>query len=324
MQNLKPKILITKKFPESITAPLKTIAEVIEWNDHPFDLMPRERVLEDIESITGIINQAELRVDREFLEAGKNLKIIANVAIGVDNLDTKLMEQYGVWASNTPGHFTTPVAEFIMGSILAHQRGLYEADRFVRSGKWRTFQPGRWDGDSIRGKTLGILGMGTIGQSLSHMARCMGMSTIYFSRRKSDSPDKWVSFEELLEASDIFSIHVPYNSDTHHIIGSNEFARMKKGSLFINTARGKVIDQNALIHALENNHLSGAILDVFEFEPDVPSAFIDDHRVLLSPHIAGGTREARLKSYQMAVDNVIEVLKGHPPLYPVNQLKSLA
>lgn len=320
MRDPKPKILITKKFPDFITAPLRDITEIIEWTGHPYNLMPRESVLRDIKSLTGIINQAELAVDKEVLELGQNLKIIANVAIGYDNLDIRLMEEYGVWASNTPGHFTEPVAEYIIGALLSLSRKLYEADRFVRSGEWSSFQPGRWDGESIRGKTLGILGMGTIGQSLAKMAQCMGMHIIYHSRQKSHSPYQWVNFEQLLQSSDFLSIHVPYNDETHYLIDDAEFHKMKKGSLFINTSRGKVVRETALIHALKNQHLSGAILDVFENEPVVPKELRSDPKVILSPHIAGGTREARLKCYQIAVDNVIEVLMGNPPINPVNTL----
>jgi len=315
-----PKILITKKFPEEILKPLRSMAEVIQWTEDPYDLMPRDRVLSEAGELFGIINQAELSVDEELLDQAGKLKVIANVSIGYDNLNVELMTDRHVWACNAPGYFTTPVAEYVIGGILALNRKLIEADKFVRAGKWTSFQPGRWDGESVIGKTIGILGMGNIGQLVADLACAVGMQVIYHSSKKNIVGCEWVSYDALLERSDIFSIHVPHTVDTDQMIGSEQFNKMKDGVMFINTSRGKVVKEVDLIGALESGKISGAILDVFQDEPKVPDAILKNPNVLLTPHIAGGTKVARQKCYQLAVENVISVIQGVRPKNALNSI----
>ena len=317
----KPEILITKKFPDEIIRPLEEIAVVHQWDTHPYDLMPRTEVMKVIGRMSSIINQAELSVDAEVLEKGKLLKIIANVSLGSDNLNLDLMTKYGVWASNTPGHFNYPVAEYVIGGMIAISRRLWEADRFVKSGKWNAFQPGRWDGEGLANKTLGIIGMGSIGQSLARLTTCLGMNIIYYNRSKSTPAYSWVPFEQLISQADVISVHVPYTTDTHEMLTAEQFSRMKPGVMLVNTSRGKVVREADLVHFLQIGHIGGAVLDVFSQEPDVPDPLRMMSNVLLTPHVAGGTTAGRRTCYRLAVDNVLAVMQGKPPLSPLNTIK---
>ena len=252
------------------------------------------------------------------MDKGANLKIVANVSIGVDNLDLKLMNEYGVWGTNTPGFFDYPVSEFVMGGIINIMHRMSEADAFVRSGQWKSFQPGRWDGENLRGKTLGIIGMGNIGSSVSKLAQAFDMKVICYSKGDSGKKNNCGSLDKLLSEADIISVHVPYNPSTHGLINMSLFERMKPGVIFVNTSRGKVIKENDLVLQLESGHIAGAVLDVFEREPDVPEILKSMPNVILTPHIAGGTKSGRMACYKMAVGEVLRVLKGEPPLHPLN------
>lgn len=315
-----PDILITKKYPNEIIEPLEKIARVHQWDQHKYDLMPRSEILKVVSQMTAIINQGELKVDKELLESGNRLKIVANVSLGFDNLDLDLMTHYKVWASNTPGHFAYPVVEYIIGGIIAINRRLLEADRFVRNGEWNSFQPGRWDGQSLTHKTLGIIGMGGIGQSLAQLASCLGMKIIYFNQSKKTNNFTQVSLEDLFAQADVISLNVPHTHQTHEMITAAQLSQMKPGAIFVNTARGKVVKEEDLIHFLENGHLGGAVIDVFAQEPFVPEALKKMPNVLLSPHLAGGTKKGRIECYKLAVSNVIEVMQGKQPLHPLNQI----
>lgn len=320
MARNKPEILITKKFPEIITGPLSDLAQVHQW-DEPYELMPREEVLKVIGRMTGIINQAELKVDEDILARGKNLKIIANVSLGVDNLDLDLMSKYGVWATNTPGFFDYPVAEYTIGGIIAVMRRMLEADRFVKNGEWRSFQPGFWDGEGLTNKTLGIIGMGSIGRSLARLASCMGMRVVYHNRSKSSPDYKWVLLQELLAQADVISLNVPYSRETCGMIAAAQFSAMKPGVIFVNTSRGKVVNEVDLVASLKTGHIGGAVLDVFSNEPNVPEELKLMPNVVLTPHLAGGTKSRRIESYKLAADNIIQVLRGKQPINPVNKIE---
>ena len=320
MPTTKPEVLITKKFPDEIIRPLEKIALVHQWDQHSYDLMPRDEVIKIIGRMSAIINQAELKVDTEVLERGNHLKIIANVSLGFDNLDLELMTKFGVWGTNTPGYFDYPVAEYVIGGIITLYRRLLEADRFVRSGEWNSFQPGRWDGECLANKTLGIIGMGNIGRALARVATCLGMNIIYFNRSKSSSSYSWVPLEYLIAHADVISVHVPYTTDTHEMLAADQFKAMKPGVVFVNTSRGKVVHEADLVHFLQTGHWGGAVLDVFYQEPLVPESLKRMPNVLLTPHLAGGNKPGRTACYQLAVDNVIAVMQGKPPLNPLNTI----
>ncbi len=294
--------------------PLKGIAEVITGaNDGK--LMSRAQVLALAAEADAIVNQAELKVDAELLDAAPRLKIVANVALGSDNMDVALMAKRGVVATNTPGVFTESTADCAFGLILGVMRRLNEADMFVRSGQWSGcgFQPGRWDGALLQGKTLGIFGFGQIGRAVGRRAEAFGMRVI--SCDVCATPQEQAeAMQALLTQADIVSLHVPLTEQTFHLFGAKEFAAMKPGAFFINMARGKVMDEQALVDALKSGHLGGAGLDVFENEPAVHPDLLTMKNVMMTPHIGGGTRESRLAARRLCAENVARVLTGQPPL----------
>ncbi|MEQ1717928.1 MAG: NAD(P)-dependent oxidoreductase, partial [Hyphomicrobium sp.] len=210
-----PVVLITNTVPTEALAPLKGVARVV-LGPSGGDLMPRAEVLRLAPELAGIVNQAELRVDQELLEQALRLKIVANVSIGVDNLDLPLMQRYGVYATNVPHAFVEATADYTMGALLTLVRRLPEADRYVRSGEWNSFQPGIWDGALLDGKVLGLVGYGAIGRAVAQRARGFGLRIIYHQRTPVDDP-AYVSLDRLLAEADFVSLHVPLNRDSREL-----------------------------------------------------------------------------------------------------------
>lgn len=315
----KPIVLITNTVPEDVLEPLSGVAEV-RLGPSGGPTMPRQEVLAMLPELTAIVNQAELKVDTEVVSGGRQLKIIANVAAGFDNLNPGLLEEHGIWASNTPGVFDLPVAEYAVASILVVLRRLIAADRFIRAGQWKAVQPGPWDGRLAQGKTLGIVGFGGIGRAVARIAEGLGMRVIFYNRSDRSDP-RQVDLPRLTAESDVVTVHVPHTPETDGMIDRAFFASMKPGSIFANSARGKVYDDEALVEALESGHISGAALDVFPEEPRVHPRLTAMDNVLLSPHLGGATVESRKESRLLAIRNVAEVLKGNKPLTPVNEVR---
>lgn len=296
-------------------APLKGIAEVVT-GEKGGELMTRTRLLELAADADAIVNQAELRVDAELLDAAPRLRIVANVALGTDNMDLALMAKRGVVATNAPGVFTEATADCTMGLILAVTRRLNEADMFVRRGEWKDFQPGRWDGMLLSGKTLGILGYGRIGRAVAKRAEAFGMRIISCDK-VGQGPEQSEAVFSLLRQSDVVSMHVPLTEETRHMMGARQFAAMKPGAFFINMARGRVMNEQALVDVLKIGHLGGAGLDVFENEPVVHPELLKMKNVVMTPHIGGGTKEGRLEARRLCAENVARVLTGQLALSAV-------
>ncbi|EIP99615.1 lactate dehydrogenase-like oxidoreductase [Opitutaceae bacterium TAV1] len=309
-------VLITNEVPSELLEPLTDLATVIQGPSGG-DLMSRAEVLRLAPTLDAIINQAELRVDRELLEAAPRLQIVANVALGTDNLDLPAMAERGVWATNVQDAFVDSTADCTLGLILGVARRLVEADSYVRAGLWKSFQPGVWDGTTLAGKTLGIVGYGRIGQAVARRARAFGMNIVWCRSSASVDPEYRV-LEYLLQESDFISLHLPLTAGTRHLLNAERLALMKKGAVLINMARGKVIDEKALAAALGEGRLGGAGLDVFEFEPEIHPDLLRSGKVILTPHLGGGTREARRAARLLCVRNVAAVLKGEKPSTPVN------
>lgn len=312
-------VLITNEVPSDLLAPLKGLANVI-MGPAGGNLMPRDEVLRLAPGLDAIINQAELRVDSELLNAAPRLKIVANVALGTDNLDLPAMSARGVWATNVQDAFVDSTADCTLGLILGVARRLAEADRYVRAGRWQSFQPGVWDGMTLAQKTLGIVGYGKIGQAVARRARAFGMNVLWHNRTASQDAG-YRPLDALLRESDVVSLHLPLTQETRHLMNAGRFALMKKGALLINMARGPVVDEAVMIEALASGLLGGAGLDVFEFEPKIHPSLIGNERVLLTPHIGGGTREARRQARSLCIRNVAAVLKGDHPLTAVNAIQ---
>lgn len=249
------------------------------------------------------------RLTRRVLAANPNLRIVANYAVGYNNIDVEAARELGIVVTNTPGVLTEATADLTMALILAVMRRLVEGDAEVRRTGQCVWEPLHLLGTSLQGKRLGIVGMGRIGSAVAQRAAAFGMEVI--GVRRGESPD------ELLATSDVVSIHVPLTADTHHLIDAAALARMKRGAFLINTARGRIIDENALCDALELGHLGGAGLDVFEHEPDVNPRLLAMPHVVIPPHIGSATHETRSAMARIAATDVRRFLQGLAPLHRV-------
>jgi glyoxylate reductase len=251
-------------------------------------------------------------IDAALLQAGRDLKIVANVAVGYNNIDVAAARERGIIVTNTPDVLTGATADFTWALILGITRRLSEGERLVRRGAWKGWAFDFMLATELRGKQLGIVGYGRIGQAVAARAAAFGMNVVHTSRGSDGMP-----LDRLLSTSDVVSLHVPLTTETKHLIDQPALARMKRTAYLINTARGPVIDEAALAWALKNRLIAGAALDVYEQEPVVHPELLTLENVLLAPHMASGTTETRTAMADLAVRNVLAVLAGQPPLTPV-------
>ena len=271
--------------------------------------MPRAELLSRVADKDALIPVITDRVDDELLDAARNLKIIANIGVGYDNIDAAAARRRGIIVTNTPDVLTDAVAELTWGLILGVTRRLAEGDRVIRSGKWNRWSFEFMLGAGLSGKQLGMIGRGRIGRAVAAKAAAFGMTAVF---AKYDMP-----LDQLLVTSDVISIHTPGGPETRHLINRKALARMKRSAFLVNTSRGSVIDEDALVWALNERLIAGAALDVFEREPQVHSGLLGFENVLLVPHLGSATRETRTAMADLAARNVIAVLGGSPPLTPV-------
>jgi glyoxylate reductase len=311
------RVLVTVNVPLEQFEPLKGISDLVMPNKG-FSAATREWVLNNIGDCSGVLSQGELRVDAELLDAAPELRIVANAAMGIDNLDREELARRGVAACNTPDAFAESTADLTIGLLLALTRRIAETDRFVRTGEWerRGAEALRWEGTLMGGKTLGLIGYGRIAKMVEHRARAFGMTVLHTRSSASDHPD-FRSLDDLLAGSDVVVVLVPLTETTYHLIDSARIAKMKPGAFFINIARGKVMDETAVVAALESGHLAGAGLDVFENEPAVHPALLTMDNVVLTPHTGGATREQRERGRFEAAAEVARFLRGEELLNPV-------
>ena len=290
-------------------------------HDEPIEI---NELYERIAGADAVLTLLTTKIDRSFLEAaGPQLKVVSNVAVGYNNIDVAECRAHGVIATNTPGVLTDATADIAMALILMSTRRLGEGERIVRSGK-----PWQWGmfmllGSAIQGRRLGIVGMGAIGQALARRARAFGMSVAY-SNRRAVSPEieaeldaERLDLDELLGTSDVVSINCPYSADTHHLIGPEQFEQMRSSAYLVNTARGPIVDEAALVRALRSGEIAGAGLDVYEHEPQLAPGLADLDNVVLIPHLGSATIETRAAMATLAAHNTVAVLSGRPPLTPV-------
>lgn len=310
-------VIITSRLPDDLVAEIGAVATVIRGADGS-KAMSREEVLAHLAGATGIINQNELRIDADLLAAAPRLKVVANASAGFDNMDVAAMRARGVIGTNCPDSYSADTATHAVGMLLALTRRLIEADRYVRSGRWAQegWMPGgRWDGVSLADKRYGVVGYGSIGRQTAQRVRAFGMEVVHHSPADTGE-EGWLPLDELLATSDVVGLHCPLNASTRDLMDAARLARMKKGAVLINVARGPVVKNDDLLAALASGHLGGACLDVFEFEPQVPSALFTLPNVVLSPHMAGCTVEARQSAWRLCADNVLAVLAGRPARSP--------
>jgi len=284
----------------------------------------REELLRDVAGAVAVVCTLTDPVDADVLDAaGRQLRIVANVAVGYDNIDVPALHERGVVVTNTPGVLDDATADLTMGLILAAARRIPEGDRFLRRQTPWIWGPRMMVGlDLSAGATLGIVGYGRIGRAVARRARAFGMRMLATPSRARvwDADADQVTFvelDELLAESDVVTLHVPLTPETHHLIGKAALARMKPTALLVNTARGPVVDTDALVRALQVGRLGGAALDVYEDEPDVDPRLVALEQVVLTPHLGSAATATREAMCGLAVRNVAEVLAGRPPVTPV-------
>jgi glyoxylate reductase len=259
------------------------------------------------------------QIDRPLLDAAPKLKIVANVAVGYDNLDLRHAKQKGVICTNTPDVLTDATADLTWALILDITRRVSEGDRLARGGNWKGWTFEFMLGSGLQGKQLGIVGGGRIGRAVAERGRPFGMKISVASRRDPGWSDaEYMPFDRLLATSDIVSLHVPLSTQTRRLIDQPALARMKRTAFLVNTTRGAVVDESALAWALKEHMIAGAALDVFEKEPAIHPDLSKLENVVLSPHLGSATRETRTAMADLAVSNVLAVLAGQPPLTPID------
>jgi len=280
----------------------------------------REELLKGVKGASAILSLLTEKIDEEVLDAaGKNLKIVANYAVGYDNIDIEACKKRKIWVTNTPGVLTETVAEHTMGLILAVSRHISEGDRFVRAGRYKQWEPMLFLGTQLYNKTIGIVGLGRIGTYLAQMAFSgFHMKVVYHDVRRNEEFEemfeaRYLSLNELLKVSDFVSLHVPLLPETFHLISKPEFKLMKRTAYLINTSRGLVVDEKALYQALKDGQIAGAAIDVYEFEPHPVPGLIKLPNIVFTPHIASATLEAREMMAKMAAENIIQALTGKKP-----------
>ena len=317
------KVLITMQVPEPVVEKIKKDFE-IDYNDS-LDFLDREDLIKLAKDAHGLLVPLSEKIDKEIIDACDNLEIIANFGAGFDNIDIKAAADKNIVVTNAPAKFSTQsTAEIAIGLIIDVMRGITRGEDSLRAGEFKGWKPTYGLGPSVAGKTLGIFGMGRIGQAVCKRAKAMEMDVIYHSRTRLDEKKEkelgatYVSFDDLVEKSDAISLNSSYSKDLHHLFDGDVFGRMKKSAYLVNTSRGPIINEEALVKALTENTIAGAGLDVYEFEPAVTKGLLKLDNVVLSPHLGNATIEAREEMGMIAARNIVLVLGGGHPINKVN------
>lgn len=312
----KPNVFITRAIPEKGFALIREFCEVDVWEG---ELPPgRDDLLKRVQGVNGILSLLTDKIDGEVMDsAGEQLKVISNHAVGFDNIDIHAATARRIPVGNTPDVLTDATADFAFALMMAAGRRLFEADRYVREGQWKTWEPMTLLGMEMKGATLGLVGFGRIGKAMARRATGFDMRVVYYdpSEKKADPQlnAKKVDFETLLEESDFISLHTPLTPDTRHLIDSEALSKMKSNAILINTARGPIVDQDALYEALKTERIFGAALDVTDPEPlPMDSPLLMLRNLIIAPHIASASKVTRDKMSWMAAQNLIAGLKGEP------------
>jgi len=317
----RPKILITRPIQQEVVDQISQHCEVqVHHIDEP---MPAGLLAAAIHDADGVM-PAGVRISRNIIDAAPKLRVVSNIAVGYDNIDLDACNHRHIMVTNTPDVLTEATADVAFALILSAARRVAEGDRYVRSGHWTQWQWGCLWGTEMHGKTLGLYGFGRIAQATARRGRGFSMRILYYARnRVSPSMERelgaeLVDRETLLRESDFLSLHVPMTSETRHAIGAQELALMKPSAFVINTARGPIVDEEALVQALQAGGLAGAGLDVFENEPRVHPALIAMDKVTLLPHVGSATAETRMRMALLAAQNLLAALRGERPPNLVN------
>ncbi len=316
--------ITSNEVPESALDMVRKVAEV-KINPE-YGTPSREVLLKEVAGVDGLFCNITEKIDEQVLDAGKSLKIVASMSVGFDHIDLEAATKRGILATHTPGVLTEAVADETLGLMLAVGRRLVEGDRYVRDGNWKLkWSPMQMVGRDIYGKTLGIYGLGRIGIAVAKRAKGFGMRMVYYDAIRNEEAEKTLGIEfrpkeEVIRESDYLSVHVPLLPETKNSIGEKELKTMKRTAYLINTARGGIVDEKALIDALRAGTIAGAGLDVFEKEPvEMDNPLLTMTNVVVEPHLASGSIESRTAMAVLAAQNLVAGLKGEVPPNLVNK-----
>lgn len=320
---MRKKVLITRNLPGKGIELIRNECELLI--QPPSTDLPREELLQLIPEADALICLLSEKIDREVLEKASRLKVISNYAVGYNNIDVDLASKMGIYVTNTPDVLTEATADLAWALLFAAARRVVEGDKIVREGHFTGWAPDLLLGAEVYGKTLGVIGLGRIGEAVAKRARGFDMKTVYWSRERKPDVEKrcgleYHTLEELLKESDFISLNVALTPETNHFISKKEFSLMKKNAILINTARGPVVDEEALVKALKEGQIKAAGLDVFEKEPKIHPGLLALTNVVMAPHVGSGTEETRSMMSQMVAENVLIALKGKKPPHAVNIL----
>ena len=319
---MKEKIFVTHVLPGKGLEELKGKYEVEVWPERDIG---REDLLKKVKGVVGIVSLLTEKIDKEVMDAaGDGLKVIANYAVGFDNVDVEEASKRDIVVTNTPGVLTESVAEHVIALMMAVSKRLVEGDNFVREGKFKGWEPDLLIGTGVMNKTMGVVGLGRIGRWVARLALGLGMEVVYYSRTRNEEFElanevEYRSFRELLKESDVISLNVSLCEETKNMLGSKELGLMKKTAILINTCRGEVVDEKALIEKLEKREIGGAGIDVYIDELNIPKKLKDLSNVVLTPHTGSATIEARLQMTDLLVKGIKSVLAGKTPKNVVNK-----
>jgi len=318
------KVFITAIIPEVATKILEENGiEVIQNKSYlPID---KKKFLNSAKDCDGILCLLSNKIDKEIIDGLPKVKVIANYAVGFNNIDVDYATQKKIWVTNTPDVLTNATADLAFALLLACARRIVEADEFTRKGKFKIWQSDLMLGKELNGHTVGIIGAGRIGQAFGRRSKGFGMKILYFDKKRipefeKETGAKFSTLNQLLKKSDFISIHTPLTKETYHLIDKKEFEMMKDGAILINTARGEIINEKELVNALKSGKLFSAGLDVYEFEPKITKDLLKMKNVVLLPHIGSATFETRTKMAELAANNIVNVLRGKKPITPVNKI----
>ncbi|WP_035100195.1 2-hydroxyacid dehydrogenase [Aneurinibacillus terranovensis] len=319
----KPKVYVTRKLPEEIIENLHSVCDMKMWEkeDEP---VPREILEKEITDTEGLLCLLTDSVDQNLLENGNKLKVISNMAVGYNNIDVDAATKRRIVVTNTPDVLTESTADLTFGLLIAAARRFGEASDYLKKGRWKTWSPMLLTGQDIHHATLGIIGLGNIGQAIARRAKGFNMNILYYNRRRrldieEELGIQYCEFENLLRVSDFVVIMVPYNNETKNLISTYELSLMKPTTVLINTARGGIVNEQALYEALIEKRIWAAGLDVFEMEPVPPGhPLLRLDNVLALPHIASASINTRMNMAKLAARNLMDVFQGRVPPNPVN------
>ncbi len=318
----KPKIFLTRELPPES---MRILSEASELTYNQEDrVLSKQEIIRGVRDADGLLCLLTDSIDEEILEAAPNLKVVANFAVGFNNIDVAAATRRRIPVTNTPGVLTDSTADMAWALLMDAARRLSEGDRLVRTRQWTGWGPLQLLGADITGATLGIIGLGRIGQALARRARGFEMRVCYWNRTRLSEQEEselgvqYCSMDTLLGESDFLSLHVALNDETHHLIGASELGRMKPNAILINTARGPIVDEAALVEALKTGVIAAAGLDVYEREPILERELYDLENVVLAPHLGSATIGTRTKMGNMAVENCLLACQGQRPINLVN------